>query len=356
MLTRRISKSARLGFRGMIKIVVFSVILLPVARAQKQQHTEAPSTGKVVTSPNAEAKSNPKTAIADRFKVSFVSTAYDTSISVADSSKDQHRQPTEHLRVRCEVGILEPDMVLGVSRWGTITQLENGKGETIDVVDQRPSRSKSFFYRYEAPAHRMRSMVIRKPTDQKTPTQSAPRLTSVKSPGPQYELKPVRMTFDLDPQLLGPDSKKINHVKGHFYVLMAESLEHVEIPFEPNEQWVRLPPDLEIQVLEAQSTKSSYSYRIETRRGKRMFEPFSPESDLPSRFVVSQQLLGPDGKTTPRYAPPNLPPWIGGNGSGSGGNVGPIEKIRFVIAVNPSHHKIPFELEDIPLPVPRQKK
>lgn len=356
MLTRWITKSARLGLPGTITTIVISAVLLSVARAQKLQDTKAPSKDEVVTDPNAEVKSDPSTTIADRFKVSFASTTYDTSISVADSSEGRQERPIEHLRIHCKVGILDPNLILGVPRRGTVTQLENDKGKTIDVVDQMSSRSKSFFYRYEAPRYRRRSLVRVTPTDQKTSTRSAPRLASPRSPGPQYELEPIWMTFEIDPRLLGPDYKKINHVEGHFYVLMAESIEHIEIPFEPNKKWVRLSPDLEIQVLEAQSTKSRYSYHIEARRGERSLKRFSAESDLPSRFVARQQFLGPDGKTTRRHWSRTLPPMVGGTGSGSGGNVGPIEKIRFVIAVDPSHHKIPFELEDIPLPVPRQKK
>lgn len=50
---------------------------------------------------------------------------------------------------------------------------------------------------------------------------------------------------------------------------------------------------------------------------------------------------------------------IGGSGSGShsgSGSASPIEKIRFVIAVNPKDYKIPFELKKIPLPNPKSKQ
>jgi len=45
-----------------------------------------------------------------------------------------------------------------------------------------------------------------------------------------------------------------------------------------------------------------------------------------------------------------LPTHVGGSGGGSHSGSGkPIKKIRFVIAVNPKHYKIPFELKNIPL-------
>ena len=101
--------------------------------------------------------------------------------------------------------------------------------------------------------------------------------------------------------------------------------------------------------------KYRYDYQIETRKAEGAFRPFSPASDLPSRFVAYRQLLGADGKPTRQSSGSiSLPASAGGSGGGSGGgggsSIGLIEKFRFVIAVKPSHHKIPFEFEDIPLP------
>ena len=105
-------------------------------------------------------------------------------------------------------------------------------------------------------------------------------------------------------------------------------------------------------MLEAQSTESRYSYRIETR-GEQAFRGWlHPGIDLPNRLPLGQELLDKDGKSvhSPSGGHPKLTASLGGKGSGGTTSVGGVEKIRFVIAVNASHHKIPFELDDIPLP------
>lgn len=77
----------------------------------------------------------------------------------------------------------------------------------------------------------------------------------------------------------------------------------------------------------------------------------SPGHELPSRLALHQLFLSKDDKpASDGLRSVQLPPRIGGNRSGGCSDTGRIEKIRFVIAVNPSHHKIPFELADIHLP------
>jgi len=306
--------------------------------------------------PVAWAQSDPNTKIADRFKVRFASAKYATSTSVVPSSEGRRDQTTEYLRLIFEVGILDPNLVLGISRQGIITQFKNNKGEIIDVVDQMLPRSPIMHNSYGALRYGMGFVLPPKAANWKTATQSARRLPPPKSSRPQwgYKIEPSRMRLELDSGLLGPDSEKINCVKGHFYVLMAKSLEHIEIPFEPNETWVRLTPDLEIKVLEAKSTESNYQFRIETRPGERAFNNFiHPGSDLPNRFPVNRQWIDKDGKLSRQhFVSRPLPLPVGGGGRGSDSAIGRIEKIRYVIAVNASHHKIPFELEDITLPEP----
>ena len=74
---------------------------------------------------------------------------------------------------------------------------------------------------------------------------------------------------------------------------------------------------------------------------------------LPRRIVVDRQFIGQDGKPIQHIiGTRRIPASVGGRGGGSGRDMGRVEKIRFVIAVNPAHYKIPFELEDIPLPRP----
>jgi len=275
------------------------------------------------------ATSDPKTKITDRFKVSFARARHVASTPSADSS--------QHLRVYCEVGILDAYRVLGISRQGVITQFESDKGEIVDVVVQKLPRST--LYRYEGLHYRDGPVVLSRMAKRQ------PQWVDV--------LEPFRMTLELESRLLGPECKRINRARGHFYVLMAESIEYVEIPFEPDEDWVHVTPDLEIKILEAESTESACQWHIETRyRGEVSNRPIQFESDLPKRVPIRWQFLRQDGAPGRSFGSSRLPASVGGKGRASGGNIGPVEKIRYAIAVNPSHKKIPFVLEDIPLPDP----
>jgi hypothetical protein len=175
------------------------------------------------------------------------------------------------------------------------------------------------------------------------------------------QLEPSRLQFELDLGLLGHTGKEIKSLKGYYYVLMAESIQHIEVPFEPNDQWVGLTDEIAIQVREAECkiTGSRLKYNLdieESRLGGERFNRISFGDYLPEKMVMGRQLIGKDGKSLDRHMGHGfLPAHVGGSSSGSrsgSGGVSPIEKIRFVIAVNPKHCKIPFELKNIPLPNP----
>ena len=306
--------------------------------------------------PSVRADSDPNTKIADRFDVSLDSARYATSTQVIRSSEGRSERAIERLRLNCEVDIADANLVLGISRRGAITRLTNGKGEIVEDFGQRSLRPSSVFYSYQGLRYRPQFVPPQKPARWKTAIRSILRLPPLKSSRPQRldKLAPSPMMLELDAGLFGPDAEKISRVEGHFYVLMAESLEHVDVPFKPAEKWRRVVPGLEIKVLEAESSESRYKYRIEARREENAVQGWlSPATDLPERLAAERQLIGRDGKLTRHRIGP-LPLSLhlvgSGSGSGSGRDVGPIKKFRFVIAVKPRHHKIPFVLEDIPLP------
>jgi hypothetical protein len=181
---------------------------------------------------------------------------------------------------------------------------------------------------------------------------------------PQFvnQLEPSRLQFDLDLGLLDTSGGEIRSLKGYYYALVAESVEHIEVPFELNEKWVRLTEDVAIQVREAECKISGsgmrYNFDIEEDRLARRGIPNLAVGDyLPEKIVMGRQLIKADGEPTDPYKGGHgfLPVHVYGSGSGSHGGSGgasPIEKIRFVIAVKPKHYKIPFELTKIPLPNP----
>ena len=179
------------------------------------------------------------------------------------------------------------------------------------------------------------------------------------------ELQPARLDMQLDIGLLGSSGGQITEIKGYYFALMAESVEYVEVPFEPNDNWIRLTDDLEIMVQEAECTTSPsrirYNYNIQERRtGDDRPYRLTVEDYLPERIVTDRHFVGADGKPIDRFMGiSRLPGRVGGGGSGSrsdSGGVSPIEKIRFVIAVNPSHYKVPFEFKNIPLPDPELRQ
>ncbi len=294
--------------------------------------------------PLAHAESDPNTKIADRFDVKFA-----------------WPEGSGLVQLHCEVEVLDPNLVLGMSRKGVIAKLEDDKGEIIEVVDHKSPLQTVLVSRYETP--RYRTLIVYQPKMPKwkrairrllrlprPPAQSIIPMPSSSKPQVIRKTERRRMTLELDSGLLGPESEMISRVEGHFYVLMAESFKHVEVPFEPNKKWVRLTPDLEIRVIEAQSTTSNCRYRMETRQGEGAFKgSFSSGSNLPGQFVAGYQLLGPNDKPNHRGIWSLLPQ--SATAESVTGRIGrPVKKICFAIAVKPRHHKIPFELENISLP------
>ena len=299
----------------------------------------------------ARAESKRDAALADHFAVSWSSIRYSKAVVLNNPTaapRQSDQEVSEGLALSCEIAIQDPNLILGTCPEVVVTELTDSKGQSFDVT-QPDRRLRSS---YEGLRYQERFRPPPKPPRWRTQLRSILGLPRDPIPKPQRvrELRPSRIDIRLDMALLEKDGWEIRSVKGYFHALTAEALVHVEVPFEPNDNWVRLTPDLEILVREAGNTESSYRYRIETSPQGDAMRPLSVGDGLPRRFVVAQQLIGADGKPTRYSSPfPHLPAHVGGNGSGSGGNH-PIKAIRFVIAVNPRDHKVPFQLEHIPLP------
>jgi hypothetical protein len=133
-------------------------------------------------------------------------------------------------------------------------------------------------------------------------------------------------------------------LKGHFYALTAESFEYVEMPFKPSDKWVRLTSDVEVRVRKAQNEVYQYQFDIEQRPQNVIDLSRVQIGDyLPNRLIVDREFIvkissagAGGGHSTGK---------IGGEGDG----IGRAEKIRYTIAVNPTHQTIPFETKRIPL-------
>jgi hypothetical protein len=166
------------------------------------------------------------------------------------------------------------------------------------------------------------------------------------------KLQPVRMKIQLDPGLMKGDQKEIGRINGYFMALTAKSLKHVEIPFRPNTEWVPLTSDVEIQVYKAEHKDSTahFDIRQHGQSGSHAMR-LQAGDPLSSGIVVDRQFIGDKPMPIDRmslYRSSHLPAMVGGQGT-----VGyQTEAIDYLIAVDPAHRKIPFELKHIPLPEP----
>lgn len=305
----------------------------------------------------ARPESKAETKVEDNFKVSWSSISRTKTASPRNTgvSGDQGQDVPKRLSLSCEVEILDPNFVLGISRAPMIEEVTDDKGGNIEIDSKMPS---SFRKRYEAPRTFPRFVAPQKPAKWKTALRSVLRLAEKKSSRPQMvnEVRPSRMQIDLIVGTSGQAGGQISRVKGYFHALVAESFEYVDVPFKTSDKWVRLTPDVEVQVSNAFCDGTSYRLSTKARPARGGLRGMlSPESYLPERLLVERRLVGPDDKPVRRHigiGRRRLPYTPSGNSSGSGSSIRQIKKIRYVIAVNPTHYEIPFVLENIPLPKP----
>jgi hypothetical protein len=289
---------------------------------------------------------------ADYFTVKWSQIAYTKTDTIQNASAVT-QGTSGSLVLSCAITIRDPNLVLGTLQQGVVTQLTGRQGQGISVGPplQQP------WLPYERPQYRQRFAQPPKEPHWRVLLRSVLRLSSNQSVRPKlvWELQPSQMNLQLDANALDQAGGELRQVKGHFYALVAESLENVDVPFEPNDRWVRLTPTLEIQLSQASCTGSSFLWRIETRPAE--YLPLKWGDPLPDRLVVARQIIGSDGKPQDRFlgSSPWLPLYVGGGGGMSGGGTDcQIKAFRFVIAVNPAHCRIPFEFQRVPLPDPNQ--
>jgi hypothetical protein len=300
----------------------------------------------------AEAESEPN--LADRFLVRWASIQYKYNKSVTLHNGALLRVGTQSgsskdLTLSCLVGIREPDRIVGTSREASITRITDGDGREMDMR-LFPARPAQY---YEGLRYGLRPLP---PPRWKKALRSLLRLPPENDEGRFVaKLQPSEMEIRLNPVLLEQADPEIDVLEGYFYALVAESLDYVEVPFEANDRWVRVTPELEIRVRKAQCTQTKYEYDIETRApGASDRRPLRVGYPVPSRAVVALQFIRDDGELTLSGGwSGGLPARVGGKASGPSYNAR-IKTIRLVVAVNASHRKIPFGLKHIPLPDPNE--
>jgi len=175
------------------------------------------------------------------------------------------------------------------------------------------------------------------------------------------------VNMPMDPNRDYPTS--LSRVECTLAFLVADTFEVVEVPFAPNPTWVELTPGLEILVEEASVEEDEYSYRI-----RAIYDPelvaYSAENrwhlwaneTLPPVLVAKMELLDIVGKPVDRVSLSGQ--FSGGTsrqgcddlmiatstGSGSCGMCGYVKTIRFALAFDPCEQRVPFVLENVPIP------
>lgn len=282
------------------------------------------------------------------FEVDWSSVTYSKTLYNPDTpAKSKDQRVSEKLLVRCEAKILDPKLVVGTCDIPIIERIADDKGRNTDI-SRAQSRSHRMYYstlrygmKFSPPSRLIQwEGKVRKTLGLPLLARHRPKRSS--------ELQPVRLAIQLDPGLLGRG--EIGSIKGYFHALTADSLKHVNIPFESNDKWVRLTPDVEIQVPEVWQTGSTSRFEIRQRGQAGMRASRLLVGDrLPGEIVVDRQFIASDRRSTSvgnRGGRP-LPANISGSGSIGGRQV---DEIDFLIAAGPTHYKILFEIEHIPLP------
>lgn len=247
------------------------------------------------------------------------------------SVRPQYRDSrgTESLSLSCEILMADPRLLLGIIPDPVIEKIEDSRGNEVEFSQKPPASGRRyvqdvFFIRW------MREINLNHPERTRMPAEHNP---------PNMELG-----AGLRERLGG----KIGLLKGYYEALMAESIEYIDLPFRPDENWVRLTEDVEIRVAQARNVPDVYHYDIEQRPAiAPAANRISTADPLPGRLVVGRQMIGRNDSMISAGSGGG-PGSIGGKGDG----IGRAEGIRYVIAVNPAPVRIPFELRQIPVSVP----
>jgi hypothetical protein len=292
--------------------------------------------------------------IADCFEVDWNYITYKKILyNTFVSGKSRNRKVSEKLSVYCEAEILDSKLIIGTCDIPIIEKITDGKGRDSDI-SRTKSRSNRMYYNtleYKSSTTRTppSSLIywegrVRRALGLPLQRRHLPKRTLV--------LQPVHMKIDLDPGLLQQDAGEIGSIKGYLHALTAGSLKHVEVPFKPDNKWVRLTSDIEIQLRQAwhSGTAANFDIRQRERTGADSHDLHVGDS-LPDGIVVKRQFIGKGSQPEPPIKLGRaLPGSIGGSRRYNSGQQ--IEKIDYLIAVGLNHNRVPFELKHVLLPKP----
>ncbi len=265
-----------------------------------------------------------------------------TLYNPAVSTKERSSNESETMTVTCDIEMPEYQLVLGVCSEPIITQVSDSRDNVLDVNQEKNARQYKYSFNPVAIMERIKGGDTRMPE------------------GWPKHPKHGEQKLDISSMLHEPIEGGIGRIKGYFNILVADSIEYIELPYEPGYEWIELTPDLQIKVAEAQNISGMYHYNIDVitntqKHYKMIGVPEASVGDtLPSRFVFSIGTVEPPKPFAMYSGGFNAggTQWRVKDGKGvmSGQGYGVVDKFRIAIANNPSHHEIPFEIERIPLP------
>ncbi len=300
----------------------------------------------------ARSDSEVQKNVEGNFEVGLYSISYSETASPQNDGLrgDQQQNIPKTLLISCQVEVLDPKFVLGMSPSPVIEESVDDEGRDIEVLPLPGSSHRL----YSPPRFHPLMVVPPQPGKWTNAFRSVLRL-SVKRGSTRHrisKLQPSMMHIGLSVGMNGRPERRIRRIKGYFHVLVAESFEYVDVRFQKSDTWVRLTPDVEVQVRDASC--SDLLYRLSTEagwRGGARMRPLSPDTQIADRLVVGRQLVGSGNRPAHRHSGGYCLPYHVG-GRLSGGSTRQITKIRYLIAVNPRHYEIPFVLENISVPKP----
>ena len=212
---------------------------------------------------------------------------------------------------------------MGISRNATITEFRNEKGETVRVPEDA---IKPGFLSFRP--------VLWK---------------NWKTVPHRYFIK-----TGLDSKYIGKP-QQISHVKGYYHVFTASPFKHIDVPLKPSEKWTRITPHIEIRILkvlqsEIEGGKLKVEYWTEYRYDNKVAEP--------KQIILQIQRVDHNNTPDNNYEWGQIEARMHNTrtkstttsrvGSTVSGYDYPIKLLRFVIATNHKHHKVPFEIETLP--------
>lgn len=208
--------------------------------------------------------------------------------------------------------------IMGISRWGTITEFRNQKGETVRVPEDA---IKPGFLSF-------------RPISWKNREKTVPSRNFINT--------------GLDAKYIGKP-QQISHVKGYYHVFTATLFKHIDVPLEPSEKWIRITPHIEIRILKAVQSeiadgKLKFEYWTEYRYDRKVAEQ--------KEVIFQIQRIDHNNETlyNKLYEPGQIEARMHNTTTKSTTTTRvisyyPIKLLRFVIATK---HKVPFEIETLP--------